>query len=192
MNLSEIQIQSVDNICKLPEDVLIEIFSNLTLSENTEIRSYNRNLKSDLLNAALVCKQWNRIISETVELMDKLRLDLVSCIKEDQLKFQKRHRHVRLYGGNFNRFEKSASLLFCLDSLQKSLTSVTIGNVYADDVDFDLLNSLSTYQLSSLEFEDIHESRKKKKKNWLSDDIKTVEFKNLNHLRLNGNTSCIL
>lgn len=179
MNLSEIQIQSVDNICKLPEDVLIEIFSYLTSG---------RNFKSDLLNSTLVCKQWNRIISQTVELMDKLFLYLADCIEENHIKFEKHHRHVDLYCEVLDLSKNSASLLFCLDSLQKSLTSVSIRFVDANVVDFDLLNSLSQYQLSSLEFEEIFDFDD----NLLSDEIKSVEFKNLNHLKLEGKTSYIL
>lgn len=51
----------------LPEDVLIHIFEQL---------HYDK--QSNLINVTLVCKKWNRVISQTPCLMDKLQLNLNS------------------------------------------------------------------------------------------------------------------
>lgn len=54
-------------ISKLPEEVLENIFSFLG----------GNYFKSDLINATLVCKAWNRIISESPHLMDLIEMDVV-------------------------------------------------------------------------------------------------------------------
>lgn len=54
----------------MPNEVLTEIFQYL-------IANKNRNqVQSDLLNATLVCKKWNQIVSGTASLMDKVKFTL--------------------------------------------------------------------------------------------------------------------
>lgn len=76
-------------ISKLPEEVLENIFSFLG----------GNYFKSDLINATLVCKAWNRIISESPHLMDLIEMDVVinddfDHFSELDFKLLRQYRHV--------------------------------------------------------------------------------------------------
>lgn len=76
-------------ISKLPEEVLEKIFSFLG----------GNYVKSDLVNATLVCKAWNRIISESPRLMDMIEINFniddefdFFCVYD--FKILRQYRHV--------------------------------------------------------------------------------------------------
>lgn len=78
-----------NNISKLPDEILIEIFGLLLGNKDN----------SDLLNATLICKRWNQIISQTACLMNKLKLlmtiDKLDRIDERNFKLSRQYRHAK-------------------------------------------------------------------------------------------------
>lgn len=112
-------------ISKLPDEVFMEIFGFLHDGNKA---------KSDLMNATIVCKKWNRIISESPRLMDKVKLRIDAIMKlatVDDCIVKRPYRHAILEDFNEVNFEprlQIAEIVLKFASL-KSLTTVEFSNM---------------------------------------------------------------
>lgn len=84
----------------LPEEVLVVIFGFLVGNKDN----------SDLLNATLICKRWNQIISQSAFLMDQLKLSInLKMLNDDELrsfKLSRPYRHATSEDGSWHFVDK--------------------------------------------------------------------------------------
>lgn len=118
------------DISKLPDEVLMKIFAFL---HGNNLHKAN----SDLINATLVCKKWNRIITESPRLMDKimLKLDLISecaideIIEESMLKITRPYRHAILFDKIHDKYDNFRKKIRIAGKIEKVLNFEPLKNL---------------------------------------------------------------
>lgn len=169
---------------ELCDDILVEIFSYLSLS--------------DLKNAALVCSQWNNVVGTSAETMTKFKVNISANVnEEDCFQSQRKHQHYEFANIQFDevkrvlrRFDTGHAKTFAISKCKEAVECEELMKVVLE------MANLSTLKLTYMEVNCVngqnHQSTKLPELKKLSigaesfDFLPLIEAPNLSEVTVHG------